>query len=69
MGVEVEGEGVRRLDGAGLGGRGSVGSRVGPAYLQSSNKHTRSNQCKMIMGNIIVCPAGPKIVCPAGPKY
>ena len=30
VGVEVGGEGVRRLDGAGLGGRGSeVGSREG----------------------------------------
>ena len=76
MGVEVGGEGIGRSDGVGLGDRGSeVGSRMGgsvgrsvgvgrgasdPTYLQSNNKHTRSNQCKMIMGNIIVCPAGPK---------
>ena len=30
-------------------------------YVQhSNNKHTRNNQWKLIMGNIIVCPAGPK---------
>ena len=56
--------------GSGVGGwesgGGSVGRSVGvgrgsdPTYLQSNNKHTRNNQCKMIMGNIIVCPAGPK---------
>ena len=32
----------------------------GPYVPQSNNKHTRNNQCKMIMGNIIVCPAEPK---------
>ena len=49
--------------GSRIGGE-EVGSREGggsdPTYLQSNNKHTRSSQCKMIMGNIIVCPAGPK---------
>ena len=47
-------------------GRGSVGRSVGGreggsdhTYLQSNNKHTRNNQCTLIMGNIIVCPAGP----------
>ena len=48
-------------------GAGGLGGRVGvgmggsdPTCLQSNNKHTRNNQCKMIMGNTIVCPAGPK---------
>ena len=62
---------VRGSEGVGVGGRGSeVGIRKGgrlgsggvsdPTYLQSNNKHTRNNQCMMIMGNIIICPAGPK---------
>ena len=75
MGAEVGGRGLggrmgsdwvvggRRL-GVGMGGRlrGRLGVRreSDPTYLQSNNKHTRNNQCKMIMGNIIVCPAGPK---------
>ena len=56
--------GGRRL-GVGRGG-GSVGRSVegregggggsDPTYLQSNNEHTSNNQCKMLMGNIIVCP-------------
>ena len=50
-----------RIGGSGVGG-GWLGSGGGsdPKYLQSNNKHTRYNQCKMIMGNIILCPTGPK---------
>ena len=48
------------------GGRevGWVGRGGGsdPTYLQSNNKHTRNNQCKILMGNIIVCPKGQKQV-------
>ena len=38
---------------------GRMGWGSDPAYLQSNNKHTSSNQCKMILGNISLCPAGP----------
>ena len=54
---------VGSRDGGGVGwevGWGRDGGGADPTYLQSNNKHTRNNQCKMIMGNIIVCPAGPK---------
>ena len=46
-GWESDGGSVERSVGAGMGGGGSD-----PTYLQSNNKHTRNNQCKMIMGNI-----------------
>ena len=44
--------------GRGFGGRMGRGGGSDPTYLQSNNKHTSNNQCKMIMGNIILCPQG-----------
>ena len=69
-GVEVRGEGSGgqrgRIGGSGVGGWESEGGRLvgvgrgsDPTYLQSHNKHTRNNQCKIIVGNIILCPVGP----------
>ena len=58
MGVEVGGEGAGR-PGWVVGGR-RLGGGSDPTCLQSNDKHIRNNQCKMIVGNMIVCPAGPK---------
>ena len=48
MGVEVGGDGVRRLDGAGLGGRGSEGGgreggRTPRTYKVITNTHATIN--------------------------